>query len=239
MRTNHLTTRAERANARRSRERASGQLVPVNVTAVQDLLFGRQLATVSRQTGVPRRTLDHLRSGQVSRTRYRVLQRLATLFKRDIRALIGDLNRSADPTPPGEYACQARADMTLRRLGEAGVASVDDVGLRLHLERIHDLETGRRMCGAEGLPVWRLDGEAGWRPQRLNRRKLEKLKAEYADLVHRLFCVLLEASSREAGKGIKLERLTEILATLNRAADAPTPEDAAMQRLLSKSGVLD
>lgn len=239
MRTNSLTTRAERANARKKRERASGQLVPVNVTAVQDLLFGRQLATVSRQTGVPRRTLDHLRSGEVSRTRHIVLQRLATHFKRDIMALIGDPHQPANPTPPGEYASQARADMTLRRLWEAGVASVDDIGLRLHLERIHDLETGRRVLGAEGLPVWRLDGEPGWRPQRLNRRKLEKLKAEYADLVHRLFCVLLEASSREAGKGIKLARLTESLTALNRAADAPTPMDAAMQELLSKRGVLD
>ena len=132
MRKNHLTTRAERATARTKREKSAGQLVPLNVTAVQDLLLGRQLATVSRHTKVPRRTLDHLRSGRVARTRLRVLQSLATHFKRDITALIGKASHLGDPTPSGDYSCRARADMTLRRLGEAGVASPDDVGLRLH-----------------------------------------------------------------------------------------------------------
>ena len=216
----YRTTRIERAAARRKREKDSGQLVPVNVQAIQDLLRGQALARIARKTGVPRRTLDHLRHGRVARTRYRLLQRLAAHFQRDVAALMQLPGRAETSVTLGAYASQARADMTLRRLAKAGVAQVDDLALRVLLERFHDLSTFRAVLGAQGLPIWELNDTAGWRPLELRRRKLEQLKARFADLVHELFKVVVQASNKEPEHGIQVGRLRHVLEQVVKSADA-------------------
>lgn len=216
----YLTTREDRARARSKREKAEGVLVPVNVFAVQDLLRGEPLLRVSVRAKIPRRTLDHLRSGKVRRSRHKVLARLAAYFKLGDGALIGQPDAQRSLTP-GAYACEARAERTLRLLIPAGAA---DVSLLELLTRAHDLDTLRNLFGADGLAVLKRDSDdSGWRPNRTVLRRLERLRAEYADIIHALFRVLIEASSKEAGRGIQIERLRSALRRLTAASEDATP----------------
>ena len=90
----------------------------------------------------------------------------------------------------------------------------------LLLERFHDLSTFRAVLGAQGLPIWELNDTAGWRPLELRRRKLEQLKARFADLVHELFEVVVQASSKEPGEGVQVGRLLQVLEQVVKSADA-------------------
>ena len=216
----YLTTREDRARARRKREKAEGLLAPVNLLAVQYQLRGRPLSRVSRLTEIPRRTLDHLRSGKVRRTRYKVLACLAAYFKVDVGALIGQPDAQPSLTP-GAYACEARAKMTLRLLIPGGAP---DASLLELLTRAHDLDTLRNLFGADGLAVFERDSdESGWHPNRTELPQRERLRTEYAEAVHALFRVLIEASSKEAGRGIQCERLRSALRLLTAASEDATP----------------
>jgi len=122
--------------------------------------------------------------------------------------------------------------MTLRKLAGAGVTETDNLRLLTLLERFHDLSTFRSIMGAQGLPIFKLGEESGWRPLRKNQRKVERLRERFADLIHELFAVLIAASSKEAGEGIQLARLETALEAVARSADALAPKDDELRMLV-------